>query len=188
MRTSMLALQCLSWVVAMSCMHNGLAVMHHVVLASRTPSSCLHYLVQYVLPDMRFYSVMHDWLPAFESCCFCPRRFGGAPMQCDLSVLVTLQATSLSLSHTQTSGWSIHKSMANNHKTQLQPAGHELVCLVPEWTSICLCLPGLFKPAFTLILRAFYSADISINTASSCDGPTCFVPKLVAGSASVSLT
>jgi len=72
--------------------------------------------------------------------------------------------------------------MANNHKTQLQPAGHELVCLVPEWTSICLCLPGLFKPAFTLILGAFYSADIGVTTASSCDGPTLFVTELVAGS------
>jgi len=27
-----------------------------------------------------------------------------------------------------------------------------------------------------------YSADIGINTASSCGGPTCFVPELVAGS------
>ncbi len=109
-------------------------------------------------------------------------------MQCDLSVLVTLQATAPSLSHTQTSGCSIHQSIANNHRTQLQHAGHEPVCLVPEWTSYCLCLPGLFKPAFTLILRAFYSADISINTASSCDGPTCFVSELMAGSASISLT
>ena len=72
--------------------------------------------------------------------------------------------------------------MANNHKTQLQPAGHELVCLVPEWTSICLCLPGLFKPALMLILRAFYSVDIGVTTASSCDGPTLFVTELVAGS------
>ncbi len=33
-----------------------------------------------------------------------------------------------------------------------------------------------------------YSANIAINTASSCDGPTCSVPELVAVSASVSLT
>ena len=32
------------------------------------------------------------------------------------------------------------------------------------------------------------SADIGINTASSCDGPTCFVSELVAGSASISFT
>ena len=104
--------------------------------------------------------------------------FRGAPMQCDLSVLVTLQATSQGLSHTQTS---IHKSMANNHKTQLQHAGHEPVCLVPEWMNICLCLPGLFKSALTLILRALYSADVDITTAS-CDGPTMFVTELVDGS------
>ena len=55
-------------------------------------------------------------------------------------------------------------------------------------SSICLCLPGLFRPAFTLILRACYSADIGINTASSCDGPTLFVTEVVAGNASISLT
>ncbi len=75
--------------------------------------------------------------------------------------------------------------MANIHRTQFQRAGHELVCLVPEWTDTCLCLPGLFEPALTHILN---SADIGINTASSCDGPTCFVPELVAGSVSISLT
>ncbi len=50
------------------------------------------------------------------------------------------------------------------------------------WTIPCLCLPGLFESALTHILRAFYSADIGINTASSCEKPTCFVPELVAGS------
>ncbi len=108
--------------------------------------------------------------------------FGGAPMQCNLSVLATLQADFLSLSHTQTSGRSLHNSAANNRRLQLQRAGHEPVCLVPEWTDICLCLPGLFLPTFSLILRAFYSADIGINTASSCENSTCFVPELVAGS------
>ena len=33
-----------------------------------------------------------------------------------------------------------------------------------------------------------YSADIGIKTTSSYNRPTCFVPELVAGSASVSLT
>ncbi len=32
------------------------------------------------------------------------------------------------------------------------------------------------------------SADIGTNTASSCDGPACFVSELVAGSASISFT
>ena len=36
--------------------------------------------------------------------------------------------------------------------------------------------------------HAVYSADIGINTASSCDGPTFFVPELVAGGTSISLT
>ncbi len=56
------------------------------------------------------------------------------------------------------------------------------------WLIACLCLPGVFDSALTLTLRAFYSADIGINTASSCDRSTCFVPELVAGSASISLT
>ncbi len=76
--------------------------------------------------------------------------------------------------------------------------------------SICSKTPAnsmlpSFKRASTHILRGFYSIatliDIGINTASSCDGPsgtkhvgpsqdepTCFVPDLVAGSASISLT
>ena len=86
----------------------------------------------------------------------------------------------------ETSSCSIFKLPANNHRTQLQRTGHELVCLVPKWTDTCLqAVPG---QALTHVLRVFYSADIGIATASSCDGPTCFVPELVAGSASVSLT
>ena len=112
---------------------------------------------------------------------------GGAPMQYDLSVLVTMQAAFMTSSRAQTNRCSAHESTANNHRTWLQHAGHELVCLVPEWTSICLCLPGLFEPDFAHILRAFYSADIGITNTSSCDSPTCFMPELVAGSASVSL-
>ena len=47
----------------------------------------------------------------------------------------------------------------------------------------CTHLIGLTKSKDILILRAFYSADIGINTASSCESSTCFVPhELVAGS------
>ena len=54
-------------------------------------------------------------------------------------------------------------------------------CRTPQ--EIRLCLPGLFKQALpTRILRDFYSADIGITTASTCDGPTLFVTELVAGS------
>ncbi|DBA85963.1 TPA: hypothetical protein ACH3X1_005502 [Trebouxia sp. C0004] len=61
------------------------------------------------------------------------------------------------------------------------------LCLV-LWTSTCMCLSALFDRASTHILRAFYFADIGIKTASSCDRLTCFMPELVAGSASASLT
>ena len=33
-----------------------------------------------------------------------------------------------------------------------------------------------------------YSPDIGINTAPTCDGPICFMPELVAGSAAKSVT
>ena len=45
-----------------------------------------------------------------------------------------------------------------------------------------------YHETFTVVKRQFGNADIGINTASSCDGPTCFVPELVAGSASIKLT
>ena len=52
----------------------------------------------------------------------------------------------------------------NNCYRQPQRAGHEPVCLVPEWTSICLCLSGVFAQATPHILRASYSSDIGITT------------------------
>jgi hypothetical protein len=106
-------------------------------------------------------------------------------MQCDLSLLVMLQAAFMDLSHARASSCSIFTSPASKHRTQLQRADHEPVRLVPEWTIACLCLPGLFESALTYILRAFYSAVIGINTASydaSCKEPTCFVPEHVASS------
>ena len=113
---------------------------------------------------------------------FCPRRFGDAPMQCNLSLLVTLQAAFIYVFHAKASSWSICKSPAGNHKTRLQCAGHEPVCLVLGWTIACLYLPELFESELTHILRASYSTDIGINTASSCEKPTCFVSELVVGS------
>ena len=35
---------------------------------------------------------------------------------------------------------------------------------MPEWTSICLCLSGVFAQASPHILRASYSSDIGITT------------------------
>ena len=95
-------------------------------------------------------------------------------MQCDLSVLV------IRFSHTQTSDCS-HSSTADQQRIQLQSASHESVCLVPEWTSICLCLTAIFGQATTYV-RASYSADIGITTATTSDvSSTCIVLALVAG-------
>ena len=91
------------------------------------------------------------------------------------------------LSRAKASSGSICKLSAGNHNQRLQRAGHEPVCLVPEWTVACQYLRGLFESALTQILRAFYSADIGINTAPTCHGSICFVPELVAGSAAISL-
>jgi hypothetical protein len=52
-------------------------------------------------------------------------------------------------------------------------------------TSITNC-GGVHKGI--VVVSETHSADIGINTASSCDGPVCFMPELVAGSASISLT
>ncbi len=68
------------------------------------------------------------------------------------------------------------------HLLQPQRAGHEPVCLVPEWTSICLCLSGVFAQASPHILRASYSSDIGITTDTTYDfSSTCVVLALVAG-------
>ena len=52
--------------------------------------------------------------------------------------------------------------MTNACYRQPQRAGHEPVCLVPDWTSICLCLSGVFAQASPHILRASYSSDIGL--------------------------
>ncbi len=105
-------------------------------------------------------------------------------MQCDLALLVTLQAA---LFHAKASSRSAFWFTSQQPQNTTQ-ARRSRACLPCAWTIACLCLPGRFEADLTHILRAFYSADIGINTASSCDGPTCSVSELVAGSASISLT
>ena len=58
-------------------------------------------LVQYMLPVVCFPHHVHSCCADVYYVCvvcvctgLCPRRFGDAPMQCDLSLLVTLQALS----------------------------------------------------------------------------------------------
>ena len=80
---------------------------------------------------------------------------GFGPLQCDLSVLVSLQAAS---SHTQTED-SAH---TDSQREQLQCAGHEPVCLVPGSVDTCMCLIALLNRATTQVLRAIYSVDVSI--------------------------
>ncbi len=57
------------------------------------------------------------------------------------SVLAYLQATSFPdlLHRLATSDWAAYNLLTTNTcYRQPQRAGHEPVCLVPEWTSICL--------------------------------------------------
>ena len=80
---------------------------------------------------------------------------GFAPLQCDLSVLVKLQAASSLFTHrlrTQAQADS-QQERFNAPVTSLS-----VLCLV-LWTSTCMCLIALFDRASAHILRAFYSAD-----------------------------
>ena len=99
-------------------------------------------------------------------------------MQCDLSVLVELQAASSLFTHRLRT-----QAHTDSQQEQLQCAVHEPVCLVPGlWTSTCMCLIALFDRASTQILRAFYSADIGITTDTTSNiSSTCVVLALVAG-------
>jgi len=107
---------------------------------------------------------------------------GFAPLECDLSVLIKIQAASPPCSHRLRT-----QAHSDSQTEQLQRAGHEPVCLVPGSVdkldlSTCLCLIALFKRASTHILRAFYSADIGITTNTTSDfSSTCVVLALVAG-------
>jgi len=53
---------------------------------------------------------------------YCPKRYGGRPIECDLSVLVKLQAAFSLFTQTE---------HIDSQQEQLQRAGHEPVCLVP---------------------------------------------------------
>ena len=88
---------------------------------------------------------------------------GFDPLQCDFSVLVSLQAAS---SHTPRLRAQAH---TDSQKEQLQRAGHEPVCLVPGFVDkyLCMCLIALYNRASTHILWAFLSADIGITKFSS---------------------
>ena len=59
----------------------------------------LHTMPGHLLHSPYCQLLMHDDLPALS---FYPGRFGDAPMQCDFSVLVTLQAAFANLSHART--------------------------------------------------------------------------------------
>ncbi len=112
----------------------------------------------------------------FGTCHYCPGLLG-LPY-CILFVLVKLQAASSHFTYRL-------RTQARADSQQEQHGGHKPVCLVPGFVDKYLHVP--FKRASNHILRAFNSVDVGINTAS-CQGPTCFVPELVAGNASVNLT
>ena len=82
-----------------------------------------------------------------------------ATMQCDLAVLVILQVAFTP--HTPSSYCNLQLTgrPAKNTASERRPRA----CL-PEWTSICMCLPATFRQAAMYILRAFHSADIGITT------------------------
>ena len=74
------------------------------------------------------------------------------------------------------------KTQAHTDSQQEQPVTSLSVSCLVLWTSTCLCVIALFKKASTHILRAFYSADIGINTNTTSNlGSTYVVLALVAG-------
>ncbi len=95
------------------------------------------------------------------------------------------QATSFPdlLHRLATTDWAAYNLLTTNScYRQPQRAGHEPVCLVPEWTSICLCLSGVFAQASPHILRASCSSDIGIPTDMTSDSALhAVVLTLVAG-------
>ncbi len=86
---------------------------------------------------------MRDCL-LFTTLCFCPRRSGDAPMQCDLSLLVTLQAA---LFHTKASSRRAFRITSQQPQNTTQ-ASRSRACLPCAWTLDCLPLP-----AWTLRIR-----------------------------------
>ena len=90
---------------------------------------------------------------------------GFAPLQCDLSVLVKLQAVSSLFTHRLRT-----QAQADSQQERFSAPVTSLsaLCLV-LWTSTCMCLIALFDRASAHILRAFYSADIGIPTNTTSD-------------------
>ena len=132
--------------------------------------------------------LMHERMPALGHAGFATGVSGMPPLQCDFSVLQTLPAAFLTQKQAQrlaAAAFSNCRRTTTEHSFSAPVTSLYASCLSGRIPACRLCLPG---QALTHILRAFYSADIGIATASSCDGRTCFVPELVAGSASISLT
>ena len=103
---------------------------------------------------------------------------GFAPLECDLSVLIKMQAASPPCSHRLRT-----QAHSDSQTSSFSAPVTSLfaLCLV-LWTTTCLCLIALFKRASSHILRAFYSADIGITTNTTSDfSSTCVVLALVAG-------
>ena len=136
--------------------------------------------------------LMHERMPALGHACFAMGVSMMRPLQCDFSVLQSpcrrLSRTYLTQKQAQrlaAAAFSNCRRTTTEHSFSAPVTSLYALCLSGRIPACRLCLPG---QALTHILRVFYSADIGIATASSCDGPTCFVPELVAGSASISLT
>ena len=138
-------------------------------------------MVQPCINDLNHdvHAAMHlcTWLLAFGACYYPTSSQGLA--QCDLSVLVSVQAAS---SHTQTEDSAHTDSQKEQLHAMLRScACSDPVCLVPRSVDICLCMIALFNRAATRVLRAFDSADIGIiNFGSSLDSIACCL-MLVAG-------
>ena len=151
----------------------------------------------YWLPCTWWHAAHHAWafvaqsiLPASDAwviACFYPGRFGGAPMQCDLSVLVTMQAAFPSLSHARTSSWSIHKSTANNHRTA--SARRSRACLPCAWVDEYLLVPAwTLRPSLDTHSEGFLLCWYRYKNCFLLRQTYMLCAELVAGSASVSLT
>ena len=96
------------------------------------------------------------WLLAFVTSHYTLGVTGFAPLHCDLSVLVKLQAASSLFTHRlRTSA----QTDSQQERFSAPVTSLSALCLV-LWTSTCMCLIVLFERASAHILRAFYSADI----------------------------
>jgi len=136
------SLELLPWLHApcLSCTYNSVAVCITCGIALHQACFCACCLSCASL--MMFIALLNSaceiacyWAP-----CSCPGRSGDAPLQCDLSLLVTVQAAFMNLFLAKASSWSVFRSSVSNHRTQLRRAGHEPVCLVPGQLLAYACL------------------------------------------------